>query len=683
MNDNNYIDHRIKLWDLFKKNIATPNNKQKKVVNIQVIFEENKLNEMIKCDNILTPLEIAKKFIIGNTNNIIGSKINGDFFDIWRPINEYSNDINTLELFTFSSNDGKHVFWHSSAHILGEALEKKFGCQLCFGPPLENDIGFYYEFKFLNKSISEKDFPELEKIMSNIIKKKHKFQRLNISKEDALEMFKHNPYKLHVIKTKIQDGSNCSIYRSGDFIDLCRGPHLPHTGFLNKKSIKLKSLSSSYFLGNAQNDILQRIYGYSFPTVEELKQYRIFLEEAHKRDHRKIGQSQQLFLFDKISPGSCIFLPHGTRIYNKLIEFIKSEYHKRGFDEVKTPIIFKNSLWKQSGHLDKYKSNMFCFDINEDQQDKSDNENTYGLKPMNCPCHCKIFSSSVRSYKDLPIRYADFSVLHRNEAGGTLRGLTRVRSFRQDDAHIFCRSDQIYDELKDCVDFLDRVYTVFGFKYELELSTRPTDFIGDVNIWNNAEGYLKNILNGTNKNWRLNEGDGAFYGPKIDIHIKDALNRSYQCATIQLDFNLPERFDLTFVDKDNANKRPIIIHRAIYGSFERFFGILTEHYAGKWPFWLSPRQIIITPVHDDFIEYGVEIRNRLHDAGFYVDINKESKSIKAKIKSAQLAQYNYILIVGNNEMNNKTVNVRYRDNEDKKEISIDELINELNNLNKV
>jgi threonyl-tRNA synthetase len=553
----------------------------------------------------------------------------------------------------FDSPEGKYVFWHSSAHILGQAMEKLYGCNLCVGPPL--DEGFFYEAQ-MNKSVLAEDFEILNQIISKILSEKQPFERLTIPKDIALEMFKYNPYKSQILKEKVPEGGTCTIYRCGTLIDPCRGPHLPNTnrvkGFLVTKN------SSSYWKGKAENDLLQRIYAISFPDKKMLEEWRKFQEEAAARDHRLIGKNQELFFFHPVSPGSCFFLPHGARIYNKLIEFIRSEYRKRGFTEVVTPNTYMSDLWITSGHWQKYKENMFIFKC-EDQE--------FGLKPMNCPGHCLMFSHRLRSYRELPIRFADFGVLHRNELSGALTGLTRVRRFQQDDAHIFCSTDQIKSEIEGALDFMSHVYGIFGFEFNLELSTRPENFIGEIEMWNKAEKELAEVLDDwklkTGKSWKLNPGDGAFYGPKIDIHIFDALKRSHQCATIQLDFQLPIRFNLEYVESnENTIARPVIIHRAILGSVERMIAILIEHTAGKWPFWLSPRQVAIVPVSEKYNDYANEVKQKIHDAGFYVDSELSDKSLAKKIRELQLAQYNYILVVGEKEKEKKTVNVRTRDN---------------------
>lgn len=426
--------------------------------------------------------------------------------------------------------------------------------------------------------------------------------------------------------------------------------------------------SATYWEGKSDAESLQRIYGISFPDPKQLKEWERIQEEAAKRDHRKIGREQELFFFHELSPGSCFFQPRGAHIYNTLVDFMKNQYKKRGFQEVISPNIYNVKLWETSGHWKYYAENMFSFESEKE---------TFALKPMNCPGHCLIFDHGVRSHRELPLRLADFGVLHRNELSGALSGLTRVRRFQQDDAHIFCTPEQIEDEIKGCLDFLFCVYKVFGYDVKLVLSTRPEKYLGDLDVWNAAEKSLTDALNSSGEKWNLNPGDGAFYGPKIDITVTDALKREFQCGTIQLDFQLPQRFKLGYVTESGEKKHPVIIHRAILGSVERQLAILTENYGGKWPFWLSPRQAMVIPVSnkDDLKCYAEDVCKQLHEIGFMVEVDLDSGDmLNKKIRNAQLAQFNFILVVGANEMTAKTVNVRTRDNKVHGEFSITELI---------
>lgn len=461
-----------------------------------------------------------------------------------------------------------------------------------------------------------------------------------------------------------------TVYRCGSLIDLCRGPHVRNTGRI--KAMKVTKNSSAFWEGNSEAETLQRVYGISFPDPKQLKEWEQLQEEAAKRDHRKIGREQELFFFHELSPGSCFFQPRGAHIYNTLMNFIRAEYRKRGFQEVITPNIYNAKLWQTSGHWQHYADNMFHFDIEKE---------TFALKPMNCPGHCVMFDNRVRSWRELPLRMADFGVLHRNELSGALTGLTRVRRFQQDDAHIFCTPEQIKEEMLGCLNFLQGVYGIFGFTFNLVLSTRPNNFLGAKEDWDLAETALEESLNQFAQPWKLNPGDGAFYGPKIDITIMDALKRAHQCATIQLDFQLPLRFGLSYVTPSGETKPPVIIHRAILGSVERMIAILCENYAGKWPFWLSPRQIMIVPVVNHFDEYAEEVRKKLHDAGFMVESDLDhSDMLKKKIRNAQLAQFNFILVVGEKEKSSLTVNVRTRDNIVHGEVGIEELVQKLRKI---
>lgn len=521
------------------------------------------------------------------------------------------------------------------------------------------------------KVVADEDKKALETISNSIIKERQPFERLEMTKDELLEMFKYSKYKIHFINQRVPDGTKSTVYRCGPLIDLCRGPHVPHTG--NIKAFSVLKNSAAYWLGDSNNESVQRISGISFPDKKALEEYKTFLAEAAKRNHRKIGLAQKLFFFNEMSPGSTFWLPHGTRIYETLEELIKKQYNKRKFQRVMTPNMYKSDLWKTSGHWGHYAENMFTFEVEKE---------TYGLKPMNCPGHCMMFAQSDMTYKDLPWRMADFGVLHRNEFSGALSGLTRVRRFQQDDAHIFCTVEQIRDEIEGAFDFLHAVYGLFGFSFKLKLSTRPEKFIGDVAIWDMAEDKLKqaldNFVEKIDSKWELNPGDGAFYGPKIDITVYDALRREFQCGTIQLDFNLPKRFKLRYLaakdeklpekSADDAElpegyARPVMIHRAVLGSFERMIGILTEHFAGKWPFWLSPRQILVVPVMPNCNDYAKELQTIFEEQGLYIDVDLSSNTFQKKIRTGQLEQYNFIFVVGAEEEKTRTVNIRNRDDQ--------------------
>ncbi|KAK1662806.1 hypothetical protein QYE76_050965 [Lolium multiflorum] len=617
---------------------------------------------------ISTPMDVAK--VVSSRReaaSFLIARVNGALWDMARPL---EGDCE-LELFGFDTKDGRDTFWHSSAHILGEALERAYGCKLCIGPCVTRGEGFYYDAYYGGVTLNEGHFGLIQAQARKAVDEKQPFERIKVSRVEALEMFAENQFKVEIIKELPEDLA-ITVYRCGDLVDLCRGPHIPNTSFV--KAFACTNASSSYWRGKAERESLQRVYGVSFPDSKRLKDYSDMMEEAQRRDHRKLGQRQELFIFNPVSPGCCFFLPHGARILNKLKTFMQQEYWERGYEEVVTPNVYNMSLWETSGHAANYRENMFVFEVDGQE---------VGLKPMNCPGHCEIFRHRTRSYRELPLRMADFGVLHRNEASGALTGLTRVRRFVQDDAHIFCRESQVKDEVEGVLKFIDDVYKIFGFEYELELSTRPENYLGDVETWNRAEHQLKEALTASGKPWKVNDGDGAFYGPKIDIGVFDALKRKFQCATLQLDFQLPINFKLTYAPEEQGKlERPVMIHRAILGSFERMVAILLEHYGGKWPLWLSPRQAIICPLfrpdypNEAILEYAKEVRGKIHKAGFYVDVDMTDETFKKKVALAQAAQYNYILTVGPEEVNSGEVTIRVRDKKDQalSTVSVDDAI---------
>uniref|UniRef100_A0A8C2ZY42 threonine--tRNA ligase n=1 Tax=Cyclopterus lumpus TaxID=8103 RepID=A0A8C2ZY42_CYCLU len=647
-----YIDERLTLYtklkaehDALQAEKAAKNSRA-----IKVTLPDGKVVDADSWKT--TPYQVACGISQGLADGTVIAKVNSIVWDLDRPLEEDCS----LQLLKFDDEEAQAVYWHSSAHILGEAMERVYGGCLCYGPPIES--GFYYDM-FLENSegVSSNDFPGLETLCKKIIKEKQPFERLEIKKETLLEMFKV------FLKNKLNCSHNSAAANTG-----CR--KLTHS-FL--WCLVPPQNSSTYWEGKADMETLQRIYGISFPDPKMLKEWEKFQEEAKNRDHRKLGRDQDLFFFHDLSPGSCFFLPNGAYIYNTLIEFIRSEYRKRGFQEVVTPNIYNSKLWQTSGHWQHYSENMFSFEVEKE---------TFALKPMNCPGHCLMFDHRPRSWRELPIRMADFGVLHRNELSGALTGLTRVRRFQQDDAHIFCTMDQIEEEIKGCLDFLRAVYEVFGFTFKLNLSTRPEKFLGDPGIWEQAEKQLESSLNDFGEKWVLNPGDGAFYGPKIDIEIKDAIGRYHQCATIQLDFQLPIRFNLSFVSQDGDDKkRPVIIHRAILGSVERMIAILTENYGGKWPLWLSPRQVMVIPLGPTCEEYARKVQQEFHSSGFMTDVDLDPGcTLNKKIRNAQLAQYNFILVVGEKEKTSETVNVRTRDNKVHGERTVEECVERLKQL---
>lgn len=554
---------------------------------------------------------------------------------------------------------------HSMAHVLAKAILKwDPNAKLTIGPAIDN--GFYYDFDM--KTISPSDFAEIEKSMQKIINSSEKFTRKEISKKEALELFKNNEYKTEIINELPEDEVISIYYTGDDFFDLCRGPHVENTSKLQNMGFKIAKVAGAYWRGNEKNKMLQRIYVYAFPDKKQLNDYINMIEEAKKRDHRKIGKELELFFFDETAPGMAYWLPKGFTIMNTLIDFWRKEHKQRGYLEFSAPQLNSSVLWKTSGHWDHYKEDMFVL------TDSDGNEQA--LKPMNCPNSIRIYQSKMRSYKDLPLRLNDIDVIHRNEKSGQLNGLFRVRMFRQDDSHNFIRKDQIGSEIKDIVALISKLYGVFGLPYQLTLSTRPDDFMGEIGTWDMAESELKTVLNelcGEN-NYRINEGDGAFYGPKIDIKMKDCLGREWQMGTIQLDFQLPERFDLTYVDADGEKKRPIMVHRAIFGSFERFIGILTEHYAGIFPVWLAPVQVRVMNIAESSEDYAKEIYSKLDEAGIKCELDVRNEKIGYKIRESISQKIPYMVIVGDGEKEKGTISIRGRGNENVSDLKLDDFI---------
>ena len=541
------------------------------------------------------------------------------------------------------------TYWHTTSHIMAQAVKRLFpSAKLAIGPAIEN--GFYYDFD-VEKPFSEEDLAKIEEEMKKIIKENFTVERFELPRKEALTLMKDEPYKQELIHD-LPDDAIISFYKQGEFTDLCAGPHLDSTGEV--KAIKLLSSSGAYWRGSEKNKMLQRIYGISYPKASQLEEYLNLLEEAKKRDHRKLGKELELFFFDETAPGMAYWLPKGFTMLNTLIEFWRKEHKARGYQEFSGPQLNSSSLWKTSGHWDHYKEDMFVL------TDSDGNEQA--LKPMNCPNSIKIYASKLRSYKDLPLRFNDVDVIHRNEKSGQLNGLFRVRMFRQDDSHNYITEEQIGSEIKSIIEIANKMYHVFGLEYKLTLSTRPEDFMGEIETWDRAEADLKRVLDeicGEN-NYRVNEGDGAFYGPKIDIKMKDCLGREWQMGTVQLDFQLPQRFNLSYIDKDGEKKTPILIHRAILGSFERFIGIITEHFAGAFPTWLAPVQVKLLPIADSHIEYAKQVQKELEKEGIRTELDARQEKIGYKIREAQLQKIPYMLILGDKEKEANKVGVRSR-----------------------
>ncbi len=569
-------------------------------------------------------------------------------------------------LLDFNSEIGRETYWHTTSHIMAQAVKELFPqFKVTIGPAIEN--GFYYDFDTNGYNFTEEDLRNIEDKMREIIKRSLPIERIELPKGEAIEYFKKigEDYKIEILN-EIPD-EIVSIYKQGDFADLCRGPHLPNTSYV--KAIKLLSSSGSYWRGDENNARLQRIYGISFPTDEQLQEYLNKLEEAKKRDHRVLGKELDLFsVHEEIGPGLILWHPKGAAIRRVIEEFWIKEHLKRDYQLVYTPHVGRSKLWEISGHLNYYKENMY-------PQMELDNQQYY-IKPMNCPFHIMIYKTKVRSYRDLPIRYCELGTVYRYERSGVLHGLLRVRGFTQDDAHIFARPDQILDEIKEVVKFAYFVLNRFGFKeYEVFVSTRPKDSVGSPEMWEEATKALMNALNELNIPYKIDEGAGAFYGPKIDITIKDALGRSWQCTTIQFDFNLPERFDVTYRDKDGIDKRPYLIHRALLGSFERFFATLIEYYGGNFPLWLAPIQVAVLPISEENVEYADKIYKALKDNEIRVNINRSDEKLNAKIRDAEIEKIPYMIIVGKKEREQNLVSVRKHSVGDLGKMTLEQFLN--------
>jgi threonyl-tRNA synthetase len=612
----------------------------------------------------ITGHDIAKSIGERLAKDALAIEVDGQIEDLHAKINGDSK----IRIITYRDPEGKDLFRHTAAHVMADAVLRIFPkAKLTIGPTVED--GFYYDFD-VERPFTEEDLAKIEKEMEKIVAEDHKFIRLEPKdKKEAKDLIKKhhsdNQYKLELIN-ELGD-EEISYYQHGKFMDLCRGPHLPSTGRI--KAFKLTKIAGAYWRGDAKNRQLQRIYGVAFPEKKELENYLKMLEEAEKRDHRVLGKKLEIFNFDEVSPGSAFFLPKGTIIYNELLSFMREEYRKRGYEEVITPLLYDKTLWETSGHWGHYRENMF--ELKVDGRD-------FALKPMNCPSHCMMYQWKTRSYRDLPWRVADFAPLHRNELRGVLGGLTRVRKFCQDDAHIFCTMEQMEGEIDKLIEFTKYIYKdVFDFSYHVELSTRPENSIGTKEQWDLAESILKKALDKNKFEYRINEGDGAFYGPKIDFHIKDVLGRTWQLATIQADFNLPQRFGLKYEGSDNKGHTPVMLHRALLGSLERFIAILLEHFEGKFPLWLSPEQVRVMTVSQNHEGYAEKIRQIFFASGIRVEIDNRAESIPRKVREAQLDKIPVMLTVGEKEEAEGTVAVRTLDGQVKFGIKTNALLETL------
>lgn len=588
----------------------------------------------------VTLTEIAKSISPSLAKKSIVGSVNTTMTDLTQPILVDAQ----IALYDASSKEGVSVLRHSSAHILAQAVKRLYpDVKLGVGPVIEN--GFYYDFE-MNHTLVPEDLEGIEREMRKIVKENYEVVRKEVSREEVSEIFAQDPLKLGLLEAIPKD-QPITIYEQGEFIDLCRGPHIQNTGKL--KHFKLNKISGAYWRGDRNNQMLQRIYGVAFASKEDLDDYFVFVEEAEKRNHRKLGKELELFMFSEEAPGMPFYLANGQIIRNELENFLRNLQAKFDYKEVSTPLMMNQRLWEQSGHWQHYKENMYFTKV-DDQE--------FALKPMNCPGHMLVYKNDLHSYRDLPIRMAEFGQVHRHEFSGALNGLLRVRTFCQDDAHIFATPDQIEDEIALALKIIDHVYKVFGFEYDIELSTRPDNYMGELDLWNQAESALKNVLDQLNYSYTINEGDGAFYGPKIDIHIKDAIKRSHQCATVQLDFQLPEKFELTYVNENNEKVSPVVIHRAVFGSLDRFLGILIEHYGGAFPLWLSPQQVKVIGVSEAHLEYANQVVSSLKEANIRVSIDQRNEKLGRKIRDAQIQKIPYIIVLGDQEQRSELITVR-------------------------
>lgn len=617
----------------------------------------------LEVENGATAFDVANTISKGLAKNALAAEVNGKLVDIYTAV----SDNDKVRILTEKDHESLEILRHSTAHLMAQAVQRLFKeAKVTIGPVIKD--GFYYDFDMGDKKFSPEDLESIEKEMAKIAAEALPCRRRDVTAEEAKKEFVNESYKLELID--IIGADHVSLYTQGDFTDLCRGPHLDNTKRI--KHFKLLSVAGAYWRGDEHNKMLQRIYGTSWFKKEELDGYLNMLEEAKKRDHRKLGKQLKLFTIeDEVGAGFPIYLPRGGALRATLEEFERKEHLKRGYDIVYGPQILKQDLWKRSGHYDNYRENMYFTRIDDID---------FGIKPMNCLAHMMVFRSEIRSYRDLPQRYFELGTVHRHEKSGVLHGLMRVRAFTQDDAHIFCMQEQLNDEIIGIIDFVNFVMDKFGFEYEIEVSTKPEKYIGSDENWEKATNALFNALKTKGLPYDINEGDGAFYGPKIDIKLKDAIGRFWQCATIQVDFNLPERFDLTYVGEDGQKHRPVMLHRVILGSVDRFIGVLTEHFAGNFPLWISPVQVRVINITDDQLDYCKKLTAELKAEGFRVDTDFRNEKIGFKIREAQMEKIPHMLIIGQNEMDKNKVSVRLRSGETKNELDFSEYISVLREL---
>lgn len=614
-------------------------------------------------EHSVTALEVAQSISSGLARNAIACSVNGEMKDMNAVIDSDASFV----LYTFKDEEGKEVFRHSASHLLAQAVKRLYPeAKLAIGPAVKN--GFYYDIDF-GCDITPDDLNKIEQEMSAIVKSDFPIVRSVLSRKEAAELFakKGESYKVEIINDMDESIETVSLYTQGEFVDMCRGPHLASTGKI--KSFKLTSIAGAYWRGDTKNKMLTRIYGTAFEKKSELDDYLQKLEEAKRRDHRKLGRELDLFDIMDEGPGFPFFFPKGMILRNLLEDFWRKEHIAAGYQEIRTPMILNQELWHRSGHWDHYKDNMYVVKIDDED---------YAIKPMNCPGGMLVYKRKQHSYRDLPQRMGELGLVHRHELSGALHGLMRVRCFTQDDAHIFMTPEQIESEIEGVVRLIDKVYKIFGFSYKLELSTRPEDSMGSDEQWEMATNALKKALDTLGKDYEINEGDGAFYGPKIDFHLEDSLGRTWQCGTIQLDFQMPERFDLTYVGADGEKHRPVMIHRVVFGSIERFIAILTEHFAGAFPTWLAPVQVKVLPISGNFQQYAEEVTEKLRNAGLRVELDDRNEKIGYRIREAQLQKTPYMLVLGEKEQQSQLVAVRHRKDGDIGTMSVEEFVARVN-----
>lgn len=626
---------------------------------INITLKDGKVIEVEKGIKVS---DIAMKISPALYKKAVGAKVNGETAELMTKINEDSK----LEILTFEDEDGKKTVRHTASHILAQAVKRLYPeAKLAIGPAI--DSGFYYDFD-IDFTFTPEILEKIEKEMAKIVKENLEIERFELPREEAIKLCKdaNESYKVELIED-LPEGEVISFYKQGDFVDLCAGPHLPSTGKI--KAIKLLSVAGAYWRGDEKNKMLQRIYGTAFLKKSELETYLKMIEEAKRRDHRKLGKELDLFTIHEEGPGFPFFHPKGMIVRNILEDFWREKHTKAGYNEIKTPVILNEELWHQSGHWDHYQENMYFTKIDEEN---------YAIKPMNCPGSILVYKSQLHSYKEFPLRLGELGLVHRHELSGALHGLMRVRCFTQDDAHIFMTKEQIKDEILNVIKLIDDFYKVFGFDYFVELSTRPEDSMGSDEDWEVATNGLKDALEAAGLDYKINEGDGAFYGPKIDFHLKDCIGRTWQCGTIQLDFQMPERFDLAYIGQDGEKHRPVMVHRVVFGSIERFIGILIEHFAGAFPAWLAPVQVKVMTITDSQKDYASKVVAQLKERGIRVEFDDRNEKVGYKIREAQLQKIPYMIVLGDKEVSENKVAVRSRKDGDLGVISLEEFIGKLN-----